>query len=76
MPQEKPKTAQSTSKPTKNAIETAGSAILAIFFKYFQVVDLLMNFFSKINLEVGEDLQEKLTILRNAELPNIGFLES
>jgi hypothetical protein len=35
-----------------------------------------MNFFSKINLEIGEDLKEKIDFLNNAELPKIEFLES
>lgn len=37
-------------------VETAGRATLAIVFKYFQIVDLLMNFFGKINVRIGQDL--------------------
>ena len=55
---------------------TASKATLAIVFKYFQVVDLLMNFFGKINVRIGSDLEDKVKFLKNAELPKIGFLES
>lgn len=55
-------------------IETAGRATLAIVFKYFQIVDLLMNFFGKVNVQIGQDLQDKVNFLNNAELPEIGFL--
>lgn len=34
-----------------------------------------MNFFGKINVELGKDLQDKVTFLNNAEFPKIGFLE-
>lgn len=57
------------------ALKTATKATVAIIFKYFQVVDLLMNFFSKINVELGKNLQDHLDFLNNAEFPQIGFLQ-
>lgn len=39
-------------------IETASRATIAIVFKYFQIVDLLMNFFAKINIKIGQKLQD------------------
>lgn len=35
-----------------------------------------MNFFGKINVRLGADLQEKVNFIKNAELPKIGFLDS
>jgi hypothetical protein len=34
-----------------------------------------MNFFSKINVELGKNLQDHLDFLNNAEFPQIGFLQ-
>lgn len=35
-----------------------------------------MNFFGKINIEIGEELQKSVEFLKNAEFPKIAFLES
>lgn len=59
-----------------NGLETAGQVTIALIIKYFQVVDLLTNFFGKINIELGDRLQEQVNILNKAEFPKIGFLES
>lgn len=61
---------------TPSLILTTGKASLAVIFKYFNTVDLLMNFFAKINVELGSELQERVRILEEAEFPDIGFLGS
>lgn len=39
-------------------------------------MDLLINFFGKINVSIGEELEKAVRILKSAEFPKISFLES
>lgn len=61
--------------PQPTALETLGQATVSIIFKYFSIVDLLMNFFNAINVDVGSELSAKVEFLENAKFPKIGFLE-
>lgn len=53
--QQPPKDPNPIALPTP--ILTTGLATLAVVFKYFNTVDLLMNFFSKINVDMGQRLR-------------------
>lgn len=63
-------------RPVRSILQTASKATVAVALKYFQVVDLLMNFFGKVNIEIGESLQNQVEFLNNAEFPKIGFIEA
>lgn len=56
-------------------VEDIGKVTLAVIIKYFQVVDLLINFVDKINVDIGPDLESKVDTLKDGQLPPIGFLE-
>ena len=58
------------------AIATASKASLAIFIRYFQIIDLINNFVLKLNLETPATIERLRTWLGELEFPKIGFLES
>lgn len=57
-------------------VEKVGLTSIAIIIRYFQIVDLLTNFFSKLNLETPEKIKEIQNRLKQLDFPKIGFLES
>ena len=59
---------------TANSIATTlYLTVAAVFVRYFIVVDIMINFFAKINVELGPRIGKLVDILKKAEVPNIGF---
>lgn len=53
----------------------AAKTSFAVLLKYFQIVDFLMNFFNKVNVELGSELKDQIEFLNAVQFPKIAFLE-
>jgi hypothetical protein len=47
-----------------------------VIIRYFQIVDLITNFFSKLNIETPPIIDDIIRGLKKLDFPKIGFLES
>ena len=47
-----------------------------MIIRYFQIVDLITNFFSKLNIETPPIIDDIIRGLKKLDFPKIGFLES
>jgi hypothetical protein len=58
----------------KNSLVTTLYLTLgAIFVRFFVVVDIMINFFGKINVELGPNINKLVVYLKQAEFPKIDF---
>lgn len=80
---EAPKKELQTSEPVPTTIEKIGSvastltlASAAIFIRYFVVVDILINLFGKVNVELGPRIQKLVDLLKKLQFPSIGVAQS
>ncbi len=48
----------------------------AIILKYFVIIDILINFFGKINVELSPRLNSLKTTLEKAEISTFGSIET
>ena len=71
-PSESPKPANPVGAVATKLLVTIGAIIL----KYFVIVDILTNFFSKINVELSPKLKQIETYLKNAQIPSFGSIET
>ena len=56
-------------------IATTFLVTAAVFLRYFVIVDIIINSFSKINVELGPRIGTLVNFLRNLEFPSFGFTE-
>ena len=68
--------------PEKSTIAKIGTisasitlATAAIFIRYFVVVDILINLFGKINVELGPKIGDMVKLLKTLQFPNLGFTQ-
>lgn len=54
---------------------TAVLATMAIFVRFFVVVDIVINLFGKINVELGPNIKKIVNFLKNLQFPTIGFAQ-
>ena len=55
--------------------KTIGLTSVAVVIRYFQIVDLITNFFSKLNVETPQLIDKITKYLNKLDFPKIGFLE-
>jgi hypothetical protein len=48
----------------------------AVLIRYFHIVDLMINFFGKINVELSPRLSNIVSKLNQMDFPSISFMES
>ena len=70
-----PKVITDEKKIAKESAITAGLATIAIFVRFFVVVDIVINLFGKINVELGTKIQNIVTFLQNLQFPTLGFAQ-
>jgi hypothetical protein len=60
---------------TGAALATASGATIAIIIKYFQIVDILVNLISKINVRTGPKVGRAVKILSKMQMPTFKAAE-
>jgi hypothetical protein len=64
---------QSKKDNSIDAVVTASLASIAVFIRYFVVVDIFINLFGKINVDLGPRIQNLVDLLKQLEFPALGF---
>ena len=74
---------QEVEEPTDTTIKKIGAtassltiASAAIFIRYFVVVDILINLFGKINVELGPRIGKMVDLIKTLQFPSIGFVQA
>lgn len=58
------------------AAASASGATIAIVVKYFAIVDLLTNFFGKVNVKLGPRIRRVVTFLKKLQFPTFAAAEA